>query len=224
MNVIGLLLGFAPISLHAQRISGQASVIDGDSLTIGGMTVRLFGIDAPEGKQTCQRDGANWACGEEAAGQLRSITAGHQVTCEGRGTDQYGRLVAVCAADGFDLSKTMVAAGWATAFRRYREDYVGEEARAKADRLGIWTSTFDLPEAWRLAQQPEQRQPSRQNFAAARAPREITGCVIKGNRNPKGEWIYHVPGMPYYNPTRAEEVFCSEAEARAAGYRRAIVR
>lgn len=148
MNVIGLLLGLAPLSLHAQQISGRASVIDGDTLTIGGMTVRLFGIDAPEGKQICQRDGTAWACGEEAASQLRSITDGHQVTCEGRGNDQNGRLVAVCAADGFDLNKSMVAAGWATAYRRYSEDYVGEEVRAKADRLGIWTSTCLKPGGW----------------------------------------------------------------------------
>lgn len=32
------------------------------------------------------------------------------------------------------------------------------------------------------------------------------------------------PGMPYYTQTKAEEVFCSEADARAAGYRRALVR
>ena len=31
------------------------------------------------------------------------------------------------------------------------------------------------------------------------------------------------PGMPYNNQTRAEAMFCSEAEAQAAGYRRAIV-
>jgi hypothetical protein len=30
--------------------------------------------------------------------------------------------------------------------------------------------------------------------------------------------------MPYYDQTRPEEIFCTEAEARAAGYRRAIVR
>jgi hypothetical protein len=48
--------------------------------------------------------------------------------------------------------------------------------------------------------------------------------MIKGNRNRKGQWIYHVPGMPYYEQTRAEEMFCTEAEARAAGYRRAKVR
>jgi hypothetical protein len=51
-----------------------------------------------------------------------------------------------------------------------------------------------------------------------------SGCVIKGNRNRKGEWIYHVPGMPYYDVTRPEEIFCTEAQGQAAGYRRAIVR
>ena len=48
-------------------------------------------------------------------------------------------------------------------------------------------------------------------------------CNIKGNRNRKSEWIQHVPGMPYYDATRAEGVLCTEAEALAAGYRRAIV-
>lgn len=47
---------------------------------------------------------------------------------------------------------------------------------------------------------------------------------IKGNRNRRGEWIYHVPGMPYYDQTQPEEIFCSERQAQAAGYRRAIVR
>jgi hypothetical protein len=47
--------------------------------------------------------------------------------------------------------------------------------------------------------------------------------VIKGNRGSHG-WIYHVPGMPYYEKTQAEEIFCTEDQARAAGYRRARVR
>ncbi len=36
--------------------------------------------------------------------------------------------------------------------------------------------------------------------------------------------VCHVPGMPRYDRTRPGEVFCTEAEARAAGYRRAIVK
>ena len=39
----------------------------------------------------------------------------------------------------------------------------------------------------------------------------------------RGQWIYHVPGTPCHR-TRPEEIFCTEAEARAGGYRRAMVR
>lgn len=216
----------APAPLYAQQVAGSATVTDGDSLSVNGVAIRLFGIDAPEGKQTCTRDSAAWRCGEEAASQLRSLTSGHQVRCEGRGNDAYGRLVAVCWADGFELNKTMVEAGWATAFRKYSDDYIGEEARAKAAGLGIWSSSFDLPEAWRLAQEPAPRAPLpfRAPRAAAASGPTSSGCVIKGNRNRKGQWIYHLPGFPYYEATRAEEMFCTEAEAQAAGYRRAIVR
>lgn len=40
-----------------------------------------------------------------------------------------------------------------------------------------------------------------------------------------GERIYHVPGQPYYDETRidtakGERWFCSEAQARAAGWRK----
>src|SRR3546814_9625845 len=52
----------------------------------------------------------------------------------------------------------------------------------------------------------------------------IGQCLIKGNHSQRGEWIYHLPGMPYYNATRAEAYFCTEAEAQAVRYRRAIVR
>jgi len=52
------------------------------------------------------------------------------------------------------------------------------------------------------------------------------GCAIKGNISRKGERIYHVPGQEHYGATRistgkGERWFCSEAEARAAGWRRA---
>jgi hypothetical protein len=51
-------------------------------------------------------------------------------------------------------------------------------------------------------------------------------CHIKGNISVTGERIYHVPGQRYYSATRisswrGERWFCSEAEARQAGWRRA---
>jgi endonuclease YncB( thermonuclease family) len=224
--IISLLLAALPLPAQAQQVSGPAEVIDGDSLTVGGRAVRLFGIDAPEGRQTCERGGAAWACGEESASQLRSLIEVHDVNCQGQGVDQYGRLIAVCSSNGFDLNRTMVEAGWATAFRRYSEDYVAAETRAKSAKLGIWSSTFDLPEAWRRLQEPAPRAeaPVRSARPRAQPPAQFQGCVVKGNRNRRGQWIYHLPGMPYYNVTRAEEMFCTEADAQAAGYRRAIVR
>lgn len=53
-------------------------------------------------------------------------------------------------------------------------------------------------------------------------------CVIKGNVNTQGERIYHVPGQRYYDDTvisysHGERWFCSEEEARAAGWRKAKV-
>ncbi len=63
---------------------------------------------------------------------------------------------------------------------------------------------------------------------AAPAGEEKAGkaCLIKGNISRSGERIYHVPGGRWYDATRidprkGERWFCTEAEARAAGWRRA---
>jgi hypothetical protein len=126
----------------------------------------------------------------------------------------------------------MVATGFAVALRRYTSDYVSAEESAKVNRRGLWAGEFQMPEAFRAAEQSTStgRQSVVRSQLRARASssdwsgRAKANCKIKGNRNRRGEWIYHVPGMPYYDQTRAEDLFCSEAEAQAAGYRRAIVR
>ena len=56
-----------------------------------------------------------------------------------------------------------------------------------------------------------------------------SGCDIKGNISVEtGERIYHLPGQKYYSSTRidvsrGERWFCSESDARAAGWRKARV-
>lgn len=57
---------------------------------------------------------------------------------------------------------------------------------------------------------------------------EASACNIKGNVSTRGERIYHVPGQKYYQETRisashGERWFCSEEEARAAGWRKSRV-
>lgn len=220
----------APSTAHAQIITGPAEAVDGDSLNLSDTRVRLLGIDAPEGRQTCKRGGATWNCGEEAAALLRSLVRGRAVTCEGRDTDPYGRLVAVCKAGGIELAGAMIEAGMAVALPQFSDAYLEGEARVRRHRVGIWGSEFEMPAAYRAAHRSPAEQRPRQmargvaRAATSRAKQFAGGCVIKGNRNRKGQWIYHLPGMPYYDETRPEEIFCSEAKAVAAGYRRAIVR
>ena len=45
-------------------ISGQARVIDGDSIEINNKKIRFLGIDAPELKQECLKDSISYFCGE----------------------------------------------------------------------------------------------------------------------------------------------------------------
>ncbi len=217
-----------PSFAAAQVIEGPAEVIDGDSLKIAGTEVRLFGVDAPEVTQPCYSNGAEVACGAMAKDVLANLIGNSVLTCQPRDTDTYGRIVATCRISGADVGGALVEAGWATAFQRYGRDYVPSEMRARAARSGIWQWDFQMPEDYRASQQADRQPRTAQALQrpAGRARRyEGNGqCLIKGNHSRRGDWIYHLPGMPYYDATRAEAYFCTEAEAQAAGYRRAIVR
>ncbi|MDX2259452.1 MAG: thermonuclease family protein [Hyphomicrobiaceae bacterium] len=128
-----------------EDVSGRASVIDGDSLTVAGREVRLHGIDAPEGRQTCRRDGRDWACGDAARDRLASLIRGRDVVCEGVEIDRHGRLLAVCRVTGIDIGREMVVSGLALAYGRYGS----EEADAKSRRNGLWGAEFQKPRDWR---------------------------------------------------------------------------
>ena len=211
-------------------ISGAGSPIDGDSLAVGQQEVRLHGIDAPELGQNCNRNGQTWDCGRAAADQLNKLIAGQSVSCVSVGRDRYGRMLGQCRVGDRSLNQAMVATGYALAYRRYSSAYVSAEESAKLAKRGIWSGTFDRPSEIREAGEDYREtaipaEPSR----SGEVPRVINGrstasvsgnCRIKGNHSRKGELIYHLPGMPYYAETRAEAMFCSEAQARAAGYRR----
>ena len=194
---------------------------------VGSREVRLFGIDAPEFDQQCKRAGQSWACGSEAHDRLSQLATGQDVRCVSIEIDQHGRYVSRCMVAGTDLNRAMVASGHAVAFRRYSLDYVSAEASAKAVRRGLWSGEFEMPSEFRHSAPTT----SRPRAAGRGDTRGLSGfaqtgpvCRIKGNRNRRGQWIYHLPGMPYYDQTRAEQTFCTEEEARAAGYRRAVVR
>lgn len=130
-------------SSHAQTIT------DGDTLKLGGTIYRLWGIDAPETKQDCP-DG--WSAGRIATTRLQQLTQGKAVVCEEKGRDRYARSVAICRASGEDLGAIMVREGMAWAFVRYSSDYVPQEAKAKAEQLGVHKHNCQPAWEWRAQQ------------------------------------------------------------------------
>ena len=74
---------------------------------------------------------------DEQQPNLRALIGEHQISCEPRTLDRYGRTVALCRVDGRDLGADMVTDGYAWAFVRYSRDYVEEEREAAAVRAGI---------------------------------------------------------------------------------------
>lgn len=208
---IGLITAFEVLA--PDGTIGVAKVVDGDTLEILGERIRFHGVDAPEGQQTCEADGRSWPCGREAASALEGRIGAGKVICESQGTDQYDRSLAVCYLDDLDLNGWMVSEGWALAYRRYSTAYVPQEDAARAAGTGMWRGEFVPPWEWRKDVRRGENAPS-------------GDCVIKGNISRDGKRLYHVPGGDSYDDTRislekGERWFCSEAEAREAGWRQA---
>jgi hypothetical protein len=90
-------------SLFAVAVASAATATAqtmGDTLKQGGVTFRLWGIDAPEAKQVCP-DG--WPAGSLATTRLQALTAGRSIVCQEKDRDRYSRIVAICRASGEDL-------------------------------------------------------------------------------------------------------------------------
>lgn len=215
-SLVLLVLGGAA----SADLRGPLRVIDGDTFAIGDMRIRLHGIDAPETAQMCGgQNGYVWPCGSWVTGEVRARFEGRPASCVALDVDRYDRIVARCEVDGVNLGETLVESGLAFAYRKYSEAYVPQEELAARRRAGLHATGVPSPAAFRAFQ----RQMRETRFMAA-AP---AGCVIKGNVSSRsGERIYHLPGQSWYaatkiNPNKGERWFCSERDARDAGWRRA---
>lgn len=155
ISVAAASLAYMPAKAEGlHSISGLVTVTavsDGDTLRSGKLRIRIFGIDAPEAKQMCNDgDGKPWACGMEAKKALADLVAASPaLRCDLVDVDRYGRLIMRCYAGKDDIGASMVRTGNALAYRRYAEDYVGDEDAARRAKTGLWAGTFQPPWAWR---------------------------------------------------------------------------
>ena len=147
-------------SISSEKIiSGNAKVIDGDTIKINNKKIRLFGIDAPEKKQICKKKYINflifnfqkdYKCGKESSLALLKKIGNRKVKCIlEKNKDIYKRSIGICYIKNKDINKWLVKNGYAIAYKKYSKKYVLDEKYAKKNKLGIWRGTFVEPEKWR---------------------------------------------------------------------------
>ena len=127
----------------------EIQVIDGDTIHIGKLKYRLFGIDAPEIKQICEKDNTKIQCGVIAKSVLKNKIADKIPECIVKDKDRYQRLVAECFIGKESLSRFMVREGYAVAYTQYSKDFIEDEKYAKENKLGIWSMNFQIPSEYR---------------------------------------------------------------------------
>lgn len=206
-NPLAMVPGMAPTV-----IEGRATALSGDALRIDGKLIRLAGIEAPVIEQRCGNTRTAWRCGAAAQSSLRDLVRGRLVRCEVNGNDPGGRILATCQAGGRDLASELTAKGLAFADEGLFSRYGAREREAREAKLGVWrVANAERPKAYR---------DRRWEMAQKAAPQ---GCPIKGHVV-GNERVYVLPWSPRYERVRVREQrggrwFCSETEARAAGWR-----
>ena len=145
ISVSVLVFLFSYIDVKSQDIK----ITDGDTIRINGEKIRFSGIDTPELRQTCLKQGIKAPCGITAKQILIDKIADNKIVCIREGKDQYKRTLAECFVKDLSLSSFLVREGYAFAYRKYSKKFVNDEDYARKNNLGMWSMRFEYPWDWR---------------------------------------------------------------------------
>lgn len=199
--LVSLVFNFMQYSKNKSLSQGTkvVGIIDGDTIVLEGkVRLRLRNIDAPE---------LQYCLGTEAKDLLEKLVGNKTIIFKEKIIDSLGRAMALVYVNNVLVNESMLKSGLA----RYHNDpsSVAKELKAAADKakangLGIFSSkcyqTKNL---------------------------ENLSCVIKGNTDKNSNLRnYYFPGCPQYEFTIVEKDlgenwFCTEKEAREAGFTKA---
>ena len=125
--------------------SQELKVVDGDTIHLNGEKIRFSGIDTPELKQTCVKDGSKNFCGVTAKHILINKIGNNNVECIREGKDQYRRTLAECFVNHESLSSYLVKSGYAFAYVKYSKKFIKDENYARSKKNGMWSMKFEYP-------------------------------------------------------------------------------
>lgn len=157
LSIVLVMQYYSSHEIHERKfISTQVRVIDGDTIILGELRIRLQGIDAPELGQECRDKQTMYAykCGKMAKEYLIKLIDNQEVACTDEGIDKYKRQLAYCYVGDINLNREMVKTGNALAYSKYDLFFIKEEIQAKWNKEGIWGSEFEKPEAFRKNKNP----------------------------------------------------------------------
>lgn len=220
--ILLLVTGGCDLDQDRNFISAKViKVVDGDTLNveIDGKkeTIRLLLIDTPE---TVHPIKPVQPFGPEASEFLKDKLNGNDIRVElGIGErDKYGRLLAYVYVEDQMVNKQLLERGLARVAyvfepnTKYIDEFYDIQKQAQQKEVGIWSiENYATDQGFR--EQEESNDAHIKNLEVSE------NCSIKGNINSNGEKIYHTEKSPSYQVTKPEEIFCSEEEAVAAGYR-----
>ena len=125
--------------------SHELKVVDGDTIHLNGEKIRFAGIDTPELKQNCIKEGIENSCGVIAKQILVNKIGNNTVECISEGRDRYKRILAECFVNDESLSTYLVRSGYAFAYRKYSKKFIIDEEYAKVNKVGMWSMNFEYP-------------------------------------------------------------------------------
>jgi len=138
------------------RSPSEVLVIDGETISIRTMRVRLFGVSAPDKSQQCETGlGRFVSCGAESKSALETLIAGQRITCKIAGEDRtlersssaatsgYVRLVGRCFSGRLDIAQALVDEGYLVA--KSPSPYAGSALQACTAGRGLWAYRFEAP-------------------------------------------------------------------------------
>lgn len=130
--LVGIGLILASPAAAGERLAGRTHVLDGDTIVVAGIHVRLKGVAAPE----VEHAGAPGEPGGEAAKAfMAELVEGQVVVCDLTQERSWGRRVGWCYRDGRDVALALIQAGLARDCPRFSGGRYAADDRPAAQAL-----------------------------------------------------------------------------------------